>query len=77
MLTSFDPIIDYRAQILILGTMSGEESLAAGQYYAHPKNQFWKIMFSILNVSEPDNYEEKVRIIQDHGLARLLSVDFV
>jgi hypoxanthine-DNA glycosylase len=69
MLNSFSPIIGQRARTLILGTMPGEESLSKGQYYAHPRNQFWRIMSSILNVPETLNYDQKIAILQEHGIA--------
>jgi hypoxanthine-DNA glycosylase len=69
MLNSFSPIIDQRARTLILGTMPGKESLSKGQYYAHPRNQFWRIMSSILKVPETLNYDQKTAILQEHGIA--------
>jgi len=33
---SFPPIVSERSKLLILGSMPGEVSLKAGQYYAHP-----------------------------------------
>lgn len=30
--------------MLILGSLPGERSLAEGRYYAHPQNQFWRLL---------------------------------
>ncbi len=49
---SFPPLATPSAHTLILGTMPGQASLSAHQYYAHPRNAFWPIMHAILEVSE-------------------------
>jgi hypoxanthine-DNA glycosylase len=48
LLAGFPPVIDRRTRILILGSFPGEASLAAQQYYAHPRNQFWRLLSAIL-----------------------------
>jgi hypoxanthine-DNA glycosylase len=45
---SFEPISDQNADTLILGSMPGRASLAAGQYYAHSQNVFWRIISELL-----------------------------
>lgn len=47
-LRGFPPIIDARITRLVLGSFPSEASLAAGQYYAHPRNQFWTIVGRLL-----------------------------
>ena len=41
---AFPPIVGRSPQLLILGSLPGVRSLAAGEYYAHPRNAFWPIM---------------------------------
>lgn len=47
-LRGFPPIINARITRLVLGSFPSEASLAAGQYYAHPRNQFWTILGRLL-----------------------------
>jgi hypoxanthine-DNA glycosylase len=48
-LIGLPPIHNSSARILILGSMPGAESLQQQHYYAHPRNQFWIILSSILS----------------------------
>lgn len=41
------PVIGPKTALLVLGSFPGGVSLARGQYYAHPQNQFWKILASL------------------------------
>jgi hypoxanthine-DNA glycosylase len=41
-------VIDPRVNRLILGSFPSEASLAVGQYYAHPRNQFWRLMGDLM-----------------------------
>ncbi|HEY0114067.1 MAG TPA: DNA-deoxyinosine glycosylase [Allosphingosinicella sp.] len=45
---SFAPIVDERTRLLVLGSLPGEESLARSQYYANPRNHFWRLMENVL-----------------------------
>src|SRR3982750_1489587 len=43
------PLVARRdAQLFVLGSLPGDASLAAGQYYAHPQNQFWRLVGSVI-----------------------------
>ena len=69
-IVSFPPIIDEKAEILILGTMPGAMSLAKQEYYGYPRNQFWTIIYTIFSeLPVPDNFVEKIKILQQNNLA--------
>lgn len=66
---SFPPIVDARSQVLVLGTLPGEESLRRQQYYAHPRNLFWPIVFALFGASPPADYAARLAFIAAHGIA--------
>ena len=45
---SFAPVADANTRLLVLGSLPGEQSLAHGRYYAHPQNQFWRLMGAVI-----------------------------
>ena len=47
-LRGFAPVINSKVERLILGSFPSEASLAASQYYAHPRNQFWRLLSDLL-----------------------------
>ena len=68
-IASFAPIEGEAARILILGSMPGVASLAAGQYYAHPRNSFWSIVGAIFCFPANTSYEERVETLKRSGIA--------
>lgn len=69
-ISSFPPIENPDARILILGTMPGAMSLAKQEYYAHKQNQFWKIMFSLFGQETvPELFSQKVQLLRENHIA--------
>jgi TDG/mug DNA glycosylase family protein len=66
---SFPPIVSEKSKVLVLGSMSGEVSLKARQYYAHPRNEFWRIMGELFGAGPALPYEERVLRLESVGVA--------
>lgn len=49
-LVGLPPIVDAGVRVLILGSFPSPASLAAQRYYAHPQNQFWRLLADVLAV---------------------------
>lgn len=66
---AFPAVITPAARILILGTMPGEESLKRHEYYANPRNQFWRIMQALFDVPSRWVYADRVAGLQQNHIA--------
>lgn len=68
-ISSFPPIIDRNSRILILGSVPGVKSLEKQQYYAHPQNKFWKIVFELFHEELTEDYAERIDVLKKNQIA--------
>ncbi len=62
------PVIDESTKVLIVGSMPGKQSLEKQQYYGNPRNHFWSIIGEILEVDVPENYEQRLVLLQENQI---------
>jgi len=66
---SFPPVIGPGARVLVLGSMPGQASLAAGRYYAHPRNTFWPIVSGALAGGKELSYRQGLALLKKNHVA--------
>jgi TDG/mug DNA glycosylase family protein len=66
---SLPPVIDACSRILVLGSMPGTRSLEVGQYYAYPRNIFWRIIETTFGISASLPYTKRLPRLTKVGLA--------
>lgn len=63
----FPPIAREDARVLVLGSLPSQASLRERQYYAHPQNAFWRIMYVIAGAT--GSYDSRCRSLREQGIA--------
>jgi hypoxanthine-DNA glycosylase len=66
---SFLPVVGEHPGVLVLGTLPGEESLRVQQYYAHPRNLFWPILFALFGAVPAADYDAKLAFARARRVA--------
>jgi len=75
---SFPPVVDERARVLVAGTAPSVKSLEKVQFYGHPHNYFWRIVYALFQGLKPGDegygvpdpsYENRLSFLQNHRLA--------
>lgn len=68
-LVGLPPVIARGTRLVVLGSFPGAASLRAGQYYAHPRNQFWPIVGRVLGIDLAAlPYPARLGVLRERGL---------
>jgi hypoxanthine-DNA glycosylase len=67
--SGFAPLAGAQVRLVILGSLPGRASLAAGQYYAQPRNAFWPLMGALFDAGPAVAYPERVQRLVRQGIA--------
>nr|WP_092310908.1 DNA-deoxyinosine glycosylase [Brevundimonas viscosa] len=63
------PVVGPNTRLLILGSLPGEVSLKARQYYAHPRNAFWPLVSGLIRRDlVPLPYPERLEALKESGV---------
>ena len=66
---SFPAVADETTRLLVLGSLPGEESLARAQYYAHPRNHFWRLIGAVAEIELASlPYEARLEALRGVGI---------
>jgi hypoxanthine-DNA glycosylase len=63
------PVLSRDVRVLILGSFPSAASLAAGEYYAHPRNHFWPLLAAVTGVPLPSfPYRRRLSALRASGI---------
>ena len=63
------PVARHDARFFILGSLPGDASLAAKRYYAHPTNQFWRLLGHVIGEElQSLEYEDRLQRLAVHRI---------
>ena len=69
LLQGLGPVVGANTRLVVLGSFPGVASLAAQQYYGHPRNHFWPILSAIWGVVlMPLPYPQRIEAMRAQGL---------
>ena len=65
----FDAFVSNEAEVLILGSFPSIKSFEDNFYYAHPQNQFWKLLAVVYDEETPQTIEQKSSFLEKYKIA--------
>jgi hypoxanthine-DNA glycosylase len=68
-LTGLAPVLAPHTRLIVLGSFPSVASLAAQQYYAHPRNHFWPLLGALWGIDlRALPYTERLAVVRERGL---------
>ena len=67
--TGLPAVVGAAPRVLILGSFPSEKSLDTGEYYANTRNQFWRLLGSLVGFDAELPYTERIETATAAGLA--------
>jgi hypoxanthine-DNA glycosylase len=65
----FEPVVNERTRLLVLGSLPGEKSLVLQEYYGNPQNRFWLLMSEVTGVDLVRlDYAARLASMLEHGI---------
>lgn len=65
----FDPVVDDRTRLLILGSLPGDKSLAVQEYYGNRQNKFWELVGEVIDADlRAMPYDARLATLREHGI---------
>lgn len=65
----FPPVSRANARVLVLGSLPGRRSLEYAQYYAQPRNTFWRIMGELVGAGPDIEYLQRLDYLTAANIA--------
>jgi TDG/mug DNA glycosylase family protein len=63
------PVTGRDPEIIILGSYPSSQSLAKGEYYSNPQNQFWKLVEILFGIDRTLPYTVRTSLLTEHRIA--------
>lgn len=65
----FDPVVDERTRLLVLGSLPGDKSLAVQEYYGNRQNKFWELIGAVIEADlRVMTYGARLAALLAHGI---------